>query len=76
MQRFMNIVVLAIMEFGPTRYHGCRDCDYSQVSNLPVFLLNNAPFHHVLELNHQNQRALFAKILIIKFWRMVKRGME
>ena len=76
MQRFMNIVVLVVMKFGPTRYHGCRDCDYLQVSNLPVFLLNYDPADHVLEHNHQNQRALFAKILIIKFRHMVNRSME
>ena len=76
MQRFMNIVVLVVMKFGPTRYHGNQDCDYSQVSSLNVFLLNYDPIDHVLEHNHQNQRALFAKILIIKFWHMVKRSME
>ena len=40
------------------------------------FSLNYDPVDHVLELNYQNQRALFAKILIIKFRHMVNRSKE
>ena len=49
---------------------------YPQVNWLPALLLIQAPDDHVRKLNYQNQGALSAKILIIKFWHMVNRSTE